>query len=98
MSGFGYFQPALEEIDEALAYYKAIDPTLPARLTRDIELALVAIAHMPESWKPIGDGLRQKRLKSFPFVVNYLLRDDTIWIVAFASTHRNPNYWRNRLS
>jgi toxin ParE1/3/4 len=98
MSRFGYFQPALDEIDEALAYYKAVDPTLSQRLTRDIEQALAAIAHMPESWKSIDDGLRQKRLKSFPFVINYLLREEVIWIVAFANTHRNPNYWRNRLS
>jgi toxin ParE1/3/4 len=98
MSRFGYFQPALDEIDEALAYYKAIDYTLSQRLTRDIEQALAAIGHMPESWKSIGGGLRQKRLKSFPFVINYLLRDEVIWIVAFANTHRNPNYWRNRLS
>jgi toxin ParE1/3/4 len=98
MIRFGYFQPALDEIDEALAYYKAIDPTLSQRLTRDIEQALAATAHMPESWKSIGDGLRQKRLKSFPFVINYLLREEVIWIVAFANTHRNPNYWRNRLS
>jgi toxin ParE1/3/4 len=98
MSRFDYFQPALDEIDEALAYYKAIDPALTQRLTRDIEQALAAIAHMPESWKSIGGGLRQKRLKSFPFVINYLLREEVIWIVAFANTHRNPNYWRNRLS
>lgn len=98
MSRFGYFQPALDEIDEALAYYQAIDPTLPLRLTRDIELALAAIVDMPESWKSLGDGLKQKRLKSFPFVINYMLRGEMIWIVAFANTHRNPNYWRNRLS
>ncbi len=97
MSRFGYFQPALDEIDEALAYYQAIDPTLSERFTRDIELALAAIAHMPDSWKSLGDGLRQKRLKSFPFVINYMLRGEMIWIVAFANTHRNPNYWRNRL-
>jgi toxin ParE1/3/4 len=98
MMRFGFFQPALEEIDEALAYYQAIDRALSKRLTFDIEQALAAIAHMPESWKSIGDGLRQKRLKSFPFVINYLLRGETIWIVAFANTHRTPNYWRNRLT
>jgi toxin ParE1/3/4 len=98
MMRFGYFQPAIDEIDEALAYYQAIDQALSQRLVIDIEQALAAIAHMPESWKSIGDGLRQKRLKSFPFVINYLLRGETIWIVAFVNTHRNPNYWRNRLN
>ncbi|NJS36206.1 MAG: type II toxin-antitoxin system RelE/ParE family toxin [Brachymonas sp.] len=87
----------MDEIDEALAYYQAIDPMLCSRLTNDIEQALSAIAHMPESWKSIGGGLRQNRLKAFPFLMNYLVRDDKIWIVAFAHTHRKPNYWRDRL-
>ncbi len=86
------------EIDEALAYYQAIDPVLSQRLVLDIEHALAAIVHMPQSWKLIGDGLRQKRLKSFPFLINYLSTDEVIWIVAFVNTHRQPNYWRNRLS
>ncbi len=98
MSQFGYFRPALDEINEALAYYQAIDASLSQRLTRDIELALSAIAHMPESWKSIGNGLRQKRLKSFPFVINYMQRGDVIWIVAFANTHRSPHFWRDRLN
>lgn len=37
------------QIAEALAYYKAIDVSLSQRLTRDIESALAAVAHMPES-------------------------------------------------
>jgi toxin ParE1/3/4 len=98
MSRFGYFQPALDGIDETLAYYQAIDSALSQRLVIDLEQSMAAIAHMPASWKSIGEGLRQKRLKSFPFVINYMLRDDVIWIVAFANTHRNPNYWRNRLT
>lgn len=98
MSRFGYFQPALDEIDESLAYYQAIDAALSQRLTRDIESALAAIAHMPESWKSIGEGIRLKRLKSSPFVINYMLRGEVIWIVAFANTHRSPHYWRDRLN
>jgi hypothetical protein len=66
MMRFGYFQPAIDEIDEALAYYQAIDQALSQRLVIDIEQALAAIAHMPESWKSIGDGLRQKTSEIFP--------------------------------
>ncbi len=60
MTRLEYFQPALDEIDEALAYYQAIDPVLSQRLVVNIEQALAAIVHMPLSWKSIGDGLRQK--------------------------------------
>ena len=98
MNRLEYFQPALGEIDEALAYYQAIDPVVSQRLVIDIEQALSAVIHMPQSWKSIGGGLRQKRLKSFPYLINYLPNDDVIWVVAFANTHRLPNYWRNRLS
>jgi toxin ParE1/3/4 len=33
----------------------------------------------------------------FPYSVIYALRDDAIFVVAFAHGARRPGYWRNRI-
>ena len=83
---FEYAAAAIDEIDEALAYYQAIDQDLSSRLVRELEDSLQMILRFPLGWHPLSGGLRQRRVKSFPFV-----------IVAFANTHRRPDYWRDRV-
>jgi toxin ParE2 len=92
-----YAAQAVVEVDEALAYYRAIDPALSTRLVGEIEEALRLIQAMPLGWKPLEDDLRQRRLKVFPYVFIYAVRAEVIGIVAFAHTHRRPKYWRDRL-
>ena len=95
---FEYAAAAIEEIDEALAYYRAIDLNLSSRMVSEIEDALQLIQRFPEGWQPIGLGLRQRRLKSFPYVLVYGVGGDSIQMIAFANTHRRPGYWRDRIS
>jgi toxin ParE2 len=94
---FEYSGAAVAEVDEALAYYRAIDSNLSKRMVLEIEDALNLIQKFPMGWHPLDGGLRQRRLKSFPYVVVYAVRSDVIAVVAFASTHRRPGYWRDRL-
>ena len=95
---FVYAAAAVAEVNEALAYYKAIDPNLSKRMVREIDDALNLAQQFPEGWHPLGGGLRQLRLKSFPYVLVYTTDNDGIAIVAFANTHRRPGYWRDRLN
>ena len=94
---FEYAAAAINEIDEALAYYQAIDPDLSSRLVRELEDSLQMILRFPLGWHPLEGGLRQRRVKFFPFVIVYQPQDDTIVIIAFANTHRRPDYWRDRV-
>ena len=82
---------------EAAQYYAAIDHKLGLRLGQEFEATVERIRHFPLGWKPIDVNLRQCGVKGFPYVVVYLVRSDEIVIVAFANTHRRPNYWRSRL-
>jgi mRNA-degrading endonuclease RelE of RelBE toxin-antitoxin system len=90
-----YLSPVSAEAIEAVKYYKAIDPKLAVRLTQEFEAAVSRIVHFPLDWKPLGENLRKCTLKGFPYVVIYSVRDDDIVIVAFANTHRRPQYWRD---
>ena len=94
---FEYAAAEINEIDEALAYYQAIDPDLSSRLVRELEDSLQMILRFPLGWHPLEGGLRQRRVKFFPFVIVYQPQDDTIVIIAFANTHRRPDYWRDRV-
>ena len=42
-------------------------------------------------------GVRVKRILGFPHSIMYLVRKDSIKIVAFAHGKRRPGYWRHRL-
>ena len=54
---FEYAAAAIEEIDEALAYYRAIDPSLSSRMVGEIEDALQLIQRFPQGWQPIDQGI-----------------------------------------
>lgn len=95
---FQYSAAAVDEVNEALAYYRAIEASLSQRMVREIEDALNQIHQHPQGWHPLAGGLRQRRLKSFPYVFVYKPGKDVIVIVAFANTHRRPGYWRDRLN
>jgi addiction module RelE/StbE family toxin len=94
---FDFAAAAIEEIDEALAYYQAIYPDLSSRLVQELEDSLQMILRFPLGGHPLEGGLRQRRIKSFPYVIVYQPRDDAIVIIAFANTHRRPGYWRDRV-
>lgn len=96
-----YAKQAVVEVNEALDYYNAIDSALSQRLVFEIDEALRLICAMPMAWKIIdvggGRSVRQCRVKVFPCTLIYTFKQDVIGTVAFANTHRRPNYWRGRL-
>ncbi len=95
---FQYAAAAVEEVSEALAYYQALDANLSMRMVREIDDALARIQQFPEGWHHLSGGLRQLRLKSFPYLLIYKVQSESIAVVAFANTHRRPGYWRDRLT
>jgi ParE toxin of type II toxin-antitoxin system, parDE len=82
---------------DALAYYNAIDPNLGKRFARETLSAIARIEHMPLSWRSMGQGCRRCALKVFPYQVIYAVQADAIVLIALANTHRQPDYWRDRL-
>ena len=93
-----YAKQAISEVDEALAYYNAIDPAHSKKLVFEIDETLRLICAMPMAWKTIDDGVRQCRVKVFPYTFLYAYSFDVVTNIAFANTHRRPNYWRDRLA
>ena len=55
------------------------------------------VQRSPEAWSGYFHGTRGFRFQKFPFVLAYVMRGDTIFVVALAHTRLKPGYWQERL-
>ena len=90
-------QEASFEFDEAISYYHGIDEVLGLRF-KALGFQLVEwIEFNPEVLSIRAKGYRRANFKGFPYYIPYVIREDTIWILAFAHAARKPHYWAPRL-
>lgn len=64
---------AVTDIEEAVDYYRGIDPELSARFIDDVDAAIARIMVFPKGSPPVEgfDGLRRARMRQFPYGVFY---------------------------
>ena len=86
------------ELDEAVSYYNSQVPGLGDAFLLETVAAIERIRRFPDAWHPLGELVRRCRLRSFPYGLIYAVDQAEILIVAVAHTHRNPGYWRDRIS
>lgn len=88
---------AIEELDEAVAYYEDQKAGLGLDFLLEVEQALDKIQQNPNLgavYKVIG--IRRYVIQRFPFLVFYAELEECIWVVAIAHGKRRPDYWRRR--
>ena len=91
------FHPeALEEYEEATAYYAERDPALAVRFVEAVEEAIRRIIEAPMAWRVLDDDVRRCLTRRFPYGVLYTVEEDFILIVAVMHGHREPGYWKGR--
>lgn len=90
--------PAQYELDEAIEYYNAEVPELGNAFLLEALAVIERIRQYPEGWHPLSPNTRRCRLRRFPYGIVYARLEDEIVILAVAHLHREPNYWRSRLS
>ncbi len=90
--------PASEELEAAIRWYEQRRQGLGAEFYDAIVAALELIGAHPEigTSRPDPIPTRQLLLQRFPYKVVYRVRQQNLYIVAFAHTRRRPGYWRNR--
>ena len=89
-------QQAFEELNAAIAYYEEQQAGLGLRLKDEVDQYvnwILSNAAIPRLRK---GGYRRVNLKVFPFYIAYIIREDTLWIIAIAHSHRKPEYWIKR--
>jgi plasmid stabilization system protein ParE len=92
-----YTQEALEELIQAVKYYRLLDQTLAAEFLQRLQAAEEDIISHPEAWQNLGGPWRRRRLKQFPYgMVYHLAAPGWLEVVAVMHLHREPDYWRGR--
>ena len=88
---------AAQEFAESVAYYEFREPGLGLRFREEVATVVDRILRFPEVPRLRRKRYRRVNLRAFPHYVAYIIRSDTIWIVAIAHGHRRPEFWIDRI-
>jgi hypothetical protein len=89
--------PADQELMDVISYYNTKSAGLGEEFYREFKNALNLIKRFPKMWSKIGNNTRKCIIKSFPFLILYVLENDKILITCIAHQYRNPEYYIKRI-
>lgn len=93
------FHPeAVAEYQDAARYYAEREDGLDLRFILSIESAIRAASVAPLQFRIFENDIRRVLSKVFPYAVLYSVEQDYILIIAVMHCHREPGYWRKRIS
>lgn len=88
-------QQAFEELNDAIVYYEQ-QAGLGLRLKDEVDQHVNWILGNSTVPQIRRGGYRRVNLKIFPYYIAYIIRKNTLWILAIAHGHRKPEYWIKR--
>jgi toxin ParE1/3/4 len=92
------FLPAAKaDLFEAADYYEKRKSGLGTEFLEEVTRCLGVIRQAPERLAARRYGVRKWGLDRFPYAIVFLVRENTLVIVAVAHWRRRPSYWRRRL-
>jgi plasmid stabilization system protein ParE len=83
--------------DEAARYYEERAPGLGLSFIEAVERSVDQIIANSEAYQLVGEDIRRKIMKGFPYSLLYAIESDRIRIMAVAHMKRRPGYWQYRL-
>ena len=87
---------AAQEFEDAVVYLEGEEPGLGGRFRAELDSHVRWIALNPTIPR-FRDGVyRRVNLQVFPYYIAYLIKNETVWILAIAHGHRRPDYWIDR--
>jgi plasmid stabilization system protein ParE len=90
-------EEADQEFIESVDYYESREAGLGLRFRNEVAAVVDWILRFPEVPRLRPRGYRRVNLRAFPHYVAYIIRGDTIWVVAIAHGHRRPEFWIERI-
>jgi len=87
---------ARDDVREIHRWYRAQRPGLGAEFLRSPEVCIAQIERTPELYPVVDEETRRGRLRRFPYVVYYEVRDDEVLVLAVWHHRKNPRGWRDR--
>lgn len=93
------FHPdAEQELNRAIDYYEDIEPGLGFDLSLEIHATIQRIQEHPKAWAKIDNDIRRSLVRRFPYGVIYFEDKGGILILAVMNLHKEPNYWKDRVT
>lgn len=84
------------ELQAAADYYEKQQPGLGRRLWQEVDEHILWISLHSDIPRFRSGGYRRINLRVFPYYLAYITRNEELWILAIAHTHRRPEYWVGR--
>src|ERR1700755_2154597 len=88
---------AEREFAESIAYYESKEAGLGWRVRSEVIASVEGVGRNSTLPRPRAKGSRRRNLHAFPLYIAYVIRDETIWIVAIAHAYRRPEFWMERI-
>lgn len=84
------------ELRDAIEYYNLKLESLGERFKDSILEGLKRIKEYPDAWEKQTETTRRYVLNRFPFKIIYRVKNNIIYVLAIACSHRKPEYWIDR--
>lgn len=95
---FRFHPAARQEFVQASLFYDEKQSGLGQRFIGSVDAAIRSLVSAPESWPFLEEPVRRRLTRVFPYAVLYVVREDSILIVAVMHCHQEPGYWKDRLA
>lgn len=93
-----FAEAARREFRDAALYYEDQRQGLGTEFTNAIHEAIDEILAFPKAFARIEAEVRKCAARRFPYAVIYSLEGEEVWIVAIMHQHRDPEYWKERVT
>ena len=85
------------EFWQSVEYYERRQPGLGIRFKEEIDRYFERIRAQPLLPPLRKAGYRRVNLSVFRHYIAYVVRNDTLWVVAICHSHRRPEFWLSRV-
>ena len=87
---------AKNDIQEIVEYYDRVSPKITDHFLEDLYTDLELLQSNPGLFQLKYRETRVRYMKKFPFGVHYMVKEDTVIVLAVLHTSRNPKIWEKR--
>ncbi len=93
------FHPEAEvEFNQAIDYYENYAEGLGYDFAVEVYSAIERIVAYPKAWTTLTEDVRRCLTRRFPYGVLYTEEPESIFLLAVMHLHRDPDYWKHRIS
>lgn len=91
-----FVEEAQREFLDAISHYEEARAGLGQRFKDEVDRSILWVADHRELYRLRSGSYRRINLRVFPFYIAYVVREQTLWVLAVAHVGRRPLYWISR--